>query len=480
MPAPRDSEAQAETQGRQWQESDITVTEPSTIRRAVGAAAIGNVTEWFDFGVYAYMESTLEDVFFHGAPPAVQTMGVLAIFAVSFLVRPFGGLFFGPLGDRIGRTKVLSITVILMAAGTFCIGILPDYQTIGFAAPALMLLCRLIQGFSTGGEYGGAMTFIAEYAPDKRRGFLGSWLEFGTLTGYALGATISMLLGMALTDPQMHSWGWRIPFLIAGPLGVIGLYLRMKLEETPSFKQIAHESEGREGNQTLKDLRSVFVKHWRPMILCGGLVVGFNVTNYMLTEYMQSYMSSALPHYGEPTIGETAQQVLQILVLLAMMVVITFFGWLSDRIGRRPIVIAGCIAMIVLSFPAILLIRSGSAMPVFGGLLLIGLMLVCWNSTMPSTLPALFPTEVRYGGLSIAFNIAVSLFGGTVGAIVGGLVFLTGDLNFPAYYLMGAGVVGAVAIYFTKESAGKPLPGSAPAAANREEAKELVAASNRS
>jgi MHS family proline/betaine transporter-like MFS transporter len=338
----------------------------------------------------------------------------------------------------------------------------------------------LIQGFSTGGEYGGAMTFIAEYAPDKRRGFLGSWLEFGTLTGYALGATISMVLGMTLSDPQMHSWGWRIPFLIAGPLGVVGLYLRMKLEETPSFKQIAQESEGREGNQTLKDLRSVFVKHWRPMILCGGLVVGFNVTNYMLTEYMQSYMSSALPQHGEPTIGETTQQVLQILVLVAMMLVITFFGRLSDRVGRRPIVIAGCIAMIVLSFPAILLIRSGSAMPVFGGLLLMGLMLVCWNSTMPSTLPALFPTEVRYGGLSIAFNIAVSLFGGTVGAVVGGLVLLTGDLNFPAYYLMGAGVVGAVAIYFTKESAGKPLPGSAPAAADQQEAKEIAAASSRS
>lgn len=481
MPAPRDSEAQAETEGRQWQESDITVTEPSTIRRAVGAAAIGNVTEWFDFGVYGYMSTTMESVFFgDNSDPTVSTLGVLGIFAVAFLVRPFGGLFFGPLGDRIGRTKVLSLTVILMAIGTFVIGLLPDYETIGIAAPMLMLLARLVQGFSTGGEYGGAMTFIAEYAPDKRRGFLGSWLEFGTLTGYALGASISLILIAALTPDQLHSWGWRIPFLIAGPLGVFGLYLRMKLEETPAFKQIADESEGREGNQTLKEFRSIFVTHWRPMVICAGLVLVFNVTNYMLTEYMTTYLGTTLGDYGIATPSETATKLMEVLVLVILMVLITFMGRLSDRIGRRPVIWAGCVLMLVGSVPSIMLVKSGSLAGVFSGLLLMGLMLLCFNSTMPSTLPALFPTEIRYGGLSIAFNVSVSLFGGTVGFVVGALITATGDLNLPAYYLMAAGVIGAITVAFTKETAGKPLPGSAPAAANREEAKELAAASNRS
>ena len=475
MPAPQDSGAQAGgAEHRDWQASDITVTEPNVIRRAVAAAAIGNVTEWFDFGVYAYLESTIEEVFFHGASPAVKTMGTLGIFAVSFLVRPFGGLFFGPLGDRIGRTRVLSLTVIMMAIGTFCIGVIPDYQQVGAIAPMLMLLCRLVQGFSTGGEYGGAMTFIAEYAPDKRRGFLGSWLEFGTCTGYALGAALALVITSSLPTEDVYSWGWRIPFLVAGPLGVIGLYLRSKLEETPAFKQIAEESEGREGNQTLAAFREIFVQHWRPMLLCGGLVLAFNVTNYMLTTYMPTYLDTTLPQAGQQTIGSTLSQLLQIFVLLAIMLVITFLGRLSDRIGRRKVVFAGCLALILLSYPSIQLIQGGTGGSVFGGLLLMGLMLVCFNSTMPSTLPALFPTEIRYGGLSIAFNIAVSLFGGTTAAVCGGLVILTGDLDMPAFYLMAAGVIGAVAMYFTPESAGRRLPGSAPSAANEEEAREMA------
>ena len=471
MSAPHDAQSGEQ---RHWQASDVQVTEPNVIRRAVAAAAVGNITEWFDFGVYAYLESTIEKVFFQGATPAVATMGTLGLFAVSFLVRPFGGLFFGPLGDRIGRTKVLSLTVILMAIGTFGIGVLPSYAQVGAVAPMLMLLCRLVQGFSTGGEYGGAMTFIAEYAPDRRRGFLGSWLEFGTCTGYAMGAALALVITSSLPDDALYSWGWRIPFLVAGPLGIVGLYLRSKLEETPAFQQLVSESEGREGNQTLTAFREIFVKHWRPMVVCGGLVLAFNVTNYMLTTYMPTYLSTTLPQEGQPTIGDTLSQLLQIFVLLAIMLVITFLGRLSDRIGRRRVIFAGCAALVMLSYPAIKLIQGGTGGSVFGGLALMGLMLVCFNSTMPSTLPALFPTEIRYGGLSVAFNIAVSLFGGTTAAFCGGLVILTGNVDMPAYYLMAAGLIGAVAVYFTKESANRPLPGSAPAVESEEEAQRLV------
>ncbi|MFD9889283.1 MFS transporter [Amycolatopsis sp. NPDC059027] len=448
----------------------VTVTEPGVIRRAIGAAAIGNVTEWFDFGVFAYLEVTIRKVFFTGANETIGTIGTLGLFAVAFLVRPFGGMFFGPLGDRIGRTKVLSITVILMAVGTFVIAFIPSYGAIGAAAPMLMLAARLLQGFSTGGEYGGAMTFIAEYAPDKRRGFLGSWLEFGTLTGYAFGATIATVVTTVLPEDDLLSWGWRIPFLISGPLGLIGLYLRLKLEETPAFKALAHESQGREGKQTLREIRTLFVTYWRPMVVCGGLVLVFNVTNYMLTSYMPTYLAGLPDHGG---ISETTSQVLQIVVLLLMMVFITFVGRLSDRIGRRPVIFAGCAFMVVLAVPSVLLMRAGGVGPVFGGLALMGLMLVCFNSTMPSTLPALFPTEVRYGGLSIAFNISVSLFGGTTAVVTASLIAVTGDLNWPGYYLIIAGIIGAVACFFTKESARRPLPGSPPAVSTEEEARAI-------
>lgn len=454
----------------------ITVTEPGIIRRAIGAAAIGNVTEWFDFGVFAYLQTTIQKVFFTGASQTVATIGTLGLFAVAFLVRPFGGMFFGPLGDRIGRTKVLSLTVILMAIGTFAIAFIPSYAAIGAAAPMLMLLARLLQGFSTGGEYGGAMAFIAEYAPDKRRGFLGSWLEFGTLTGYAIGATCATLITSLIPEDDLLSWGWRIPFLISGPIGLIGLYLRLKLEETPAFKALAAESEGREGKQTLQEIKDIFGKYWRPMLVCGGLVLVFNVTNYMLTSYVPTYLEEPLKGAG---ISSTTSQVLQIVVLLLMMVFITFVGKLSDKIGRRPVIYTGCALMIVLAVPSVLLMRAGGFWPVFSGLALMGLMLLCFNSTMPSTLPALFPTEIRYGALAISFNLAVSLFGGTTAVVTAGLIAATGDLNWPGYYLIAAGVIGAIACYFTKESARKPLPGSPPAAATREEAEEIAAASQR-
>jgi MHS family proline/betaine transporter-like MFS transporter len=453
----------------------VTITDDKTMRRAVAAAAIGNVTEWYDFGVYAYLVPTIEKVFFSGLPKSVAVIYTFGVFAVSFLVRPLGGFIFGPLGDRIGRTKVLAITVIMMAAGTTVLGLLPSYAAIGIAAPLLVLLVRLIQGLSTGGEYGGAMTFIAEYSADRRRGFFGSWLEFGTLTGYALGATLVTVLTTALSPDQMVSWGWRLPFLLALPLGVAGVYLRTKLEETPAFEQMLASSEEHQGPTAKEALRGVFADHWRTMLLAGGIIVAWNVTNYMLTSYVPTYLTETLPSKGEHGISETASQLLQIAVLIILMVVITFLGRLSDRLGRRPMLLIGAAALVVLGLPSVLLLRAGSLFTTFLGLLVMGLMLVCFSSTAPSTLPAMFPTHLRYSGLSVTFNLFVSAFGGTTAIVVSGLVLASGDLNWPGYYLIAAGVVGAVCAYLLKESNGRPLEGSQPAVATEQEARELIA-----
>lgn len=455
---------------------DVIVTDEATMRRAVAAAAIGNVTEWYDFGVYSYLAaSALEEVFFSGLPGETAAIYALGTFAVSFLVRPFGGLFFGPLGDRIGRTRVLSITIILMASGTFLLGVIPSYASIGVAAPLLVLLIRLIQGFSTGGEYGGAMTFIAEYSADRKRGFFGSWLEFGTLTGYAMGAGFSTLLIAFLPHDALISWGWRLPFLLALPLGVVGLYLRIKLEETPAFKELLEHSETKQGTPTGEAFKLIFTKHWRAMLIAGGLIVAWNVTNYVLTAYVPTYTTGTLPQYGEEGVSEVTSNVLQIIVLLILMVVITFIGRLSDRVGRKPILVFGSIALIVLGLPSVLLLRGG-LFGQFGGLLIMGLILVCFSAVSPSALPAMFPTEIRYGGLSITFNLFVSAFAGTAATVIAALVLATGDLNWPGYYLIGAGVVGLISLYFLAESAGKPLEGSKPAVATEEEARELIAA----
>ena len=434
--------------------SPATVTDPALVRRAVKAAALGNAMEWFDFGVYSYIAVTLGKVFFPSGNPTAQLLSTFGAFAAAFLVRPLGGMVFGPLGDRIGRQKVLAVTMIMMAVGTFAIGLIPSYATIGVGAPILLLAARLVQGFSTGGEYAGASTFIAEYAPDKRRGFLGSWLEFGTLVGYVGGAGLVTLMTALLSSSELTSWGWRIPFLIAGPMGIIGLYLRMRLEETPAF---AAEAERAESQRPKVPLREMVTGQWRAMLLCMGLVLVFNVTDYMLLSYMPSYLTSELKY------DETHGLLVVLAVMVLMMIVQPFAGLLTDRVGRRPVIAAGCAGFLLLSIPALLLIRQGSLVAVGLGMGALGLLLVCFTAAMPSALPSLFPTRVRYGSLSIGFNVSVSLFGGTTPLVVTALIGATGNTMMPAYYMMAASVIGGAAVWFMAESAGRPLPGSAPA-----------------
>ncbi|KAA8920545.1 proline/betaine transporter [Xanthomonas sontii] len=451
---------------RQLQVEEVTVVDKPMLKRAVGAAALGNAMEWFDFGVYGYLAVTLGHVFFPSTNPTAQLIATFATFTVAFLVRPLGGLVFGPLGDRYGRQKVLAATMILMALGTFSIGLIPSYARIGIWAPILLLVARLVQGFSTGGEYGGAATFIAEYSTDRNRGFMSSWLEFGTLGGYIAGAATVTALHFALSDAQMLDWGWRVPFLIAGPLGLLGLYMRMKLEETPAFQAYAEEAEKREHDAP--GLGALFRIHWPQLLKCVGLVLVFNVTDYMLLTYMPSYLSVTMGY------AESKGLLLIIIVMLVMMPLNVLGGLFSDRLGRKPMVIGACIALLVLAVPCLRLVGTGNDWLIFLGLMLLGVALVCFTSSMPSTLPALFYTPVRYSALSIAFNVSVSLFGGTTPLVTAWLVERTGDPLVPAYYLMGAAVVGIATMAFVRETAGLPLRGSPPAVASEAEAHALL------
>ncbi|MER6734232.1 MFS transporter [Streptomyces puniciscabiei] len=457
---------------RAFGEDDVQVVEPPLLRRAVGAAALGNCMEWFDFGVYSYLAATIGKVFFPGASPVAQVISSFATFAAAFVVRPLGGLVFGPLGDRIGRQKVLATTMIMMAVGTFAIGVIPGYGTIGIAAPVLLLLARMVQGFSTGGEYGGATTFVAEYSPDLRRGFLSSWLDFGTFVGYALGSALVTLLNLALTDTQMLSWGWRVPFLIAGPLGVIGLYMRLRLEESPAFQQQLDEHEKALAQESAgSEFKDIVRNHWGELLVCMGLVLLYNVTNYMVTGYLPTYQTEVLHR------SSGSADLLVLAGMLWIVVLITFLGRLSDHVGRRPVYAVAAAAMIVLAVPAFLLIKAHGTWPPVLGVLLLATLLACFAAPSAATLPALFPTAVRYAAMGIGFNVAVSAFGGTTPLVTAALVTATGDDLMPAYYLMLAGFIGLLTVRFLPETAQVPLKGSQPMVGSREERRELITVS---
>ncbi|MGC9499474.1 glycine betaine/L-proline transporter ProP [Streptomyces sp. WG7] len=455
-----------------FHEDDVQVVEGPLLKRAVGASALGNCMEWFDFGVYSYLAATIGKVFFPGASPTAQVISSFATFAAAFVVRPLGGLVFGPLGDRVGRQKVLATTMILMAVGTFSIGLIPSYASIGIAAPVLLLLARMLQGFSTGGEYGGATTFVAEYSPDRRRGFLSSWLDFGTFVGYALGSALVTVLHLVLTDGQMLDWGWRVPFLIAGPLGLIGLYMRLKLEESPAFQQQLDEHEKSLAQKSVgSEFKTIIRKHWRPLLICMGLVLLYNVTNYMVTGY--------LPTYQTETLGRSSgfADVLVLIGMVWIVLLITFLGRLSDHVGRRPLYAVGAVAMIILAVPAFLLLKADGTWAPVAGILLLATLLACFAAPSAATLPALFPTAVRYAAMGIGFNFAVAAFGGTTPLLTEALVSVTGNDLMPAYYLMVAGAIGLVTVRFLPESAQVPLNGSQPMVGSRQEQRELITTS---
>lgn len=424
------------------------------LRRAVAASALGNATEWFDYGIYAYGLTYIAAALFPGEAEQ-GTLFALATFAISFLVRPLGGLFWGPLGDRYGRKSVLALTILMMSGATVAVGLIPSYDRIGFWAPLLLVLLRMIQGFSTGGEYGGAATFMAEYSPDDRRGFYGSFLEFGTLAGFSLGALLMLGFSLLLGDETMRDWAWRIPFFVAGPMGLVGMYLRSRTEETPIFREI--EAEGRMEPAASTELRHLVTRYWPALLTMGGLVVALNVVNYTLLSYMPTYLQRRIG------LSPDSALIVPIVGMLFMMLFIPFAGALSDRVGRKPLWWFSLGGLFVGAVPLYLLMGSGMAGAVIGFALL-GLLYVPQLATISATFPAMFPTHVRFAGFAISYNVATSLFGGTAPAFNSWLIGVTADPLVPAYTMMAACAVGAVALMHMRETAGQSLRRTDPGA----------------
>ena len=420
--------------------------EESMIRRAVVGASVGNAVEWFDFAVYGYLAATLGALFFPSNNPTASLLASFAVFGAAFFVRPLGGFVFGPLGDRIGRQPTLAFVIILMSVATFAMGLLPTYAVIGIWAPLLLVILRLLQGFSAGGEFGGASTFLAEYSPDERRGFLVSWIEFSAVGGFLLGSATVLVLTTGLGEDAMSSWGWRIPFLLAGPLGAVGLYIRLRLEDTPEFRALESV-----GEVSRSPLRETIVQQWKAILQVAGLVIIQNAGFYIVLVYMPTYFSQEL---GFTNRGSSLSTVI---TLLAAMALIPPLGALSDRVGRKPVLAASCVGFALLSYPLFLLMQQVSLFASVLAHVALGALLAIFLSTTIAALTELFPTRVRYGGFSIGYNISVAIFGGAAPFLATWLISVTGNPLSPAFYLVAGAVATFVTLLTITETARTPL-----------------------
>ncbi|GAA3853658.1 MULTISPECIES: MFS transporter [Amycolatopsis] len=421
------------------------MADPAALRRSVAAGAVGVFVHWFDWATYAYLAGTIASVFFPAENGTAGLLAVFGVFAVSFGIRPVGALVFGPLGDRIGRKRTLSLVIFLMSGATLVIGLLPGYSTIGIAAPLLLVFLRLLQGFAAGGEFGSAASFLAEHAPRRRRGFGVSWLEVGSLLGFLAGSFVFLLLSVGLSGEQLTSWGWRIPFLIAAPLGVVGFVIRTKIEDTPEYRALEATD-----NVPRSPVRELFRHNRKQLLQAAGLMTMMHVPFYAVLTYLVTYETDYLGHSA----GSAA--LLSTVISLTGLVLVPAFGRLSDRVGRRPVLIGAGIALFVLATPAYLLMRTGLA-GTWAAALALGVILAAILGTYAVWSAEIFPTRTRQSGLSIAYNVTAALFAGTVPYVMTVLISATGSTLVPGPYLMVAAVIGLVAAFSLRETAGTPL-----------------------
>ncbi|MET9560361.1 MFS transporter [Streptomyces tauricus] len=461
---------------------------PERSRKALVAGSVGNFIEWYEFGVYGYFATVIAARFFtpEGGSEAEALVRTYASFALAFFFRPVGAALFGRLGDRVGRRPVLILVIVLMTAATTLIGVLPTYATVGALAPWLLTLLRVVQGLSAGGEFGGAVSVMTEFAPPGRRGLYGSWQSFTVALGLLGGAGAAALLATLLTEAQLNSWGWRLPFLLTLPMGLGALWLRLRLDETPSFQALratraaqaaealqarqsltadeANEAdktfEAAEAMEAMEAIETVEVSRAgqppeRPsarevakaIALGAGRVMGWAAAGYTFLVVLPSYLQSSL--------NATFQQALVATVLanLGFAATIIPAGLLSDRIGRRPVMLTGALLVTVLAVPLLNLLQDeGTSTAVKGATVFVaGAIVGLMAGPGPAMLSEMFPTSVRYTGLGLAYALSNAVFSGCAGLIITETIERTGSVDIPAYYAAATCAVSVLALLTLRE-----------------------------
>lgn len=424
-------------------------TPDRTLTRAVTGVTLGNMVEWFDFAIYSSMSTLLAKVFFPTSNSYNELLAIYAAFAAGFLIRPLGGLLFGPIGDKYGRRTALVASISLMATATLAIALIPSYHSIGLAAPILLVVMRMLQGLSTGGEYGGSCIFIAEHSPDKRRTFFTSWLEFGNIAGFLVGGVIVNLISSLLGAETMLAWGWRVPFVIAGLMGIVALFIRLRVDETPVFRQM-------QANKSHQPARPPFWKlvasEWPQLLRSAGLVATFNINYYIVLGYLPSYLVSFLGR------SEQFSATLSMTATLALLLFIPLFGMLGDRIGRKRMLVTGCLMMLFCVLPIFWAIQTQGLAAIILGMAVLILAMLFFEGTIPATLTSMFGATVRYSCFAISYNVSVSALGGTAPLINTWLIKETGLTIIPALYLMGGALLGLLALWGLRDRTGQPMP----------------------
>lgn len=431
---------------RSAQEIENDAQRRQALKKVLPAAGIGHFVEWFDFGLYGTLATVISATFFNSDNPQSALLSTFAVFAVGFIMRPIGGMFWGSRGDRHGRKNVLATVVILTSVSTFLIGVLPTYSQIGVWASVLLVLVRLLQGFAAGGESSGATSLLLEYAPSKHRGFVTSFIDVFGFLAFLAGAALGLLLTLTMGEDTLNSWGWRIPFWVALPLGLIGVYLRMKLEDTPEFLAA---QEG--GEVTDSPLRDSFKVAWKALLFCVGFVVVKAVGHWLLQTFMPSYLKTDLKY------NQTQSFEVTVIGFLVIVVLVPFFGWLSDTVGRKPLMIGGCIGFVVLSYPTLMLMGSGHFWAAVAAMAILGAFMAAIDGAINAAMPELFPTNIRYGSMSISYNVAVSVFGGVTPYVATGLIAWTGNNYSPAFFIGAAALISMITIFLAPETAHRNL-----------------------
>lgn len=405
--------------------------------RVALSSFLGNFIEWFDYATYTYFAITIGAVFFPESG-VNSTLMAFAVFALSFIFRPLGAVFWGNMGDKKGRKWSLSISIFLMSGAAFLIGCLPSFAAIGIASPVLLLVLRSVQGFSAAGEYSGAAVFLAEYAPADKRGRYCSLVPASTATGLFVGSTVALVLKSVLPEAALIEWGWRIPFLMAGPLGYIAHFIRTRLEDSPAFHEMEHEKK-----EVDRPSRLVFKKYRRRLLSSIAATMVNSVGFYLVLTYLPTYLTSYT------TMGASEAQLATDIALVTYIFIIFGAGRLSDRVGRRRMLLGACATFIVLSIPCFLMLGTASLPIVIVAELIMCVTLSLNDANIACYQAEMFPTEVLYTGAALGSNIAYVVFGGTASFVATALIDATGNGLMPAFYMMAISAVAGAILFFT-------------------------------